>query len=237
MSKLFFFRHGQASFGADNYDVLSDKGTKQSKALGQYLIENQIFFDKIFVGPLNRQIDTYKEVREVYSKHEHSIPEYRKVIGLKEHQGIDAMKIALPEIIKSDSYLQSLSESSKNHPEKTMRNTMLGFQYFLGQWAEGKIVVEGIPSWASFREEVREGLNYILKNVGKGETVGIFSSGGTISAITAECLNLPNEKSVAELNFSIRNTSFTSFLYSNKQLNLLSFNELPHLSSSMITFV
>lgn len=237
MSKLYFFRHGQASLGADNYDVLSDKGKEQSKALGHYLVENQFSFDKIFVGPLVRQIDTYKAVREVYSKQGCSIPEYREVKGLKEHQGIEAMKIALPEMIKSDSYLKSLSQSSKSHPEKTIRNTMLGFQYFLGQWAEGEIVVEGIPTWASFREEVRKGLNEVLKSVGKGETVGVFSSGGTISAITAECLNLPNEKSVAELNFSIRNASFTSFLYSNKQLNLLSFNELPHLRSSMITFV
>ena len=237
MSKLYFFRHGQASLGADNYDVLSEKGQKQSEALGHYLVENQLSFDKIFVGPLKRQIDTFKAVETIYSKQGLSIPEHIEIEGLKEHQGIEAMKIALPEMIKSDAYLQSLTRASSNNPENTMRNTMLGFQYFLGQWAEGKIIVEGIPTWANFREEVREGLNEVLKRVEKGETVGVFSSGGTISAIVAECLNLQDEKSVAELNFSIRNTSFTSFLYSNKKFNLLSFNELPHLTSSMITFV
>lgn len=237
MSKLYFFRHGQASLGADNYDVLSEKGKEQSKALGHYLVDKKLSFDKIFVGPLNRQIDTYKAVKTVYSQQGYSIPEHKEITGLKEHQGIEAMKIALPEMIKSDPYLKSLSKASKNNPKNSMRNSMLGFQYFLGKWAEGKIVVEGIPTWAAFREEVREGLNEVLNSVEKGETVGVFSSGGTISAITAECLGLANEKSVAELNFSIRNTSFTSFLYSNKQFNLLSFNELPHLSSSMITFV
>ena len=46
MSKLFFFRHGQASLGAANYDVLSDKGIRQSKLLGEYLLSEQILFDK-----------------------------------------------------------------------------------------------------------------------------------------------------------------------------------------------
>ena len=65
----------------------------------------------------------------------------------------------------------------------------------------------------------------------------MFSSGGTISAITAESLNIENEMKIADLNFSIRNTSFTSFLYSKEKFNLLSFNELPHLKEDMITFV
>ena len=118
-----------------------------------------------------------------------------------------------------------------------MRNAMLGFQCFLSEWAEGNITVEGMPTWKEFRADVKEGLDQVLKATAKGETVGIFSSGGTISAITAECLGLTTEKAVAELNFSIRNTSFSSFLYTNKKFNLLSFNELPHLKKDMITFV
>ena len=71
----------------------------------------------------------------------------------------------------------------------------------------------------------------------KGETVAAFTSGGTISAITAECLGLSSEKKVADLNFAIRNTAWTTFLYSAEKFNLLTFNELPHLKKEMITFV
>ena len=46
MSKLFFFRHGQASLGAANYDVLSDKGIRQSQLLGEYLLSEKIFLIK-----------------------------------------------------------------------------------------------------------------------------------------------------------------------------------------------
>ena len=118
-----------------------------------------------------------------------------------------------------------------------MRNTMLGCKYFLGVWEEGNIKIEGMPTWKQFREEVKDGLSQVLKASDKGENIGVFSSGGTISAITAECLGLTTQKAVAELNFSIRNTSFSTFLYTNQKFNLLSFNELPHLKKDMISFV
>ena len=37
MKEIFFVRHGQASFGKENYDQLSELGVEQSKKLGEYL--------------------------------------------------------------------------------------------------------------------------------------------------------------------------------------------------------
>ena len=37
MGSIYLIRHGQASFGAENYDVLSPLGYRQSEALGDYL--------------------------------------------------------------------------------------------------------------------------------------------------------------------------------------------------------
>ena len=59
MSKLYFFRHAQASFGAANYDALSDKGIAQTVLLGNYLVAKKHTFDKVFVGPLQRQQHTF----------------------------------------------------------------------------------------------------------------------------------------------------------------------------------
>lgn len=237
MSKLIFFRHGQASIGAKNYDVLSDKGWEQSRRLGDYLLSREILFDKIFVGPLERQKNTFNAVEERYSEKGISLPQPTVINGLKEHNGIETMKSALPNLLQSDPYLMALEKSTKEDPAKTLRNTMLGFQYFMAEWAEGNILVEGLPTWKQFRADVKEGLSQLLEATQKGETIGVFSSGGTISAITAECLGLTQEKKVTDLNFSIRNTAFSTFFYSEKVFNLLSFNELPHLEKDMITFV
>jgi len=45
MGTLYLVRHGQASFGADNYDVLSPLGHRQAERLGQYLKERGIDFE------------------------------------------------------------------------------------------------------------------------------------------------------------------------------------------------
>ena len=105
------------------------------------------------------------------------------------------------------------------------------------EWAAGYIEVPEVESWATFRKNVKIGLAQVLAKTDRGETIGAFTSGGTISAITAEALAIKEEQTIAKMNFSVRNTSFTSFLFSQNNFNLLSFNELPHLEKEMITFV
>ena len=68
MSKIYCFRHAQASINSDNYDQLSKKGEFQALQLGIYLCEKKIKFDKIYVGALRRQQHTYEIVAKQYKK-------------------------------------------------------------------------------------------------------------------------------------------------------------------------
>ncbi len=237
MSKLYFFRHAQASFGAKNYDALSEKGIEQTVLLGKHLVAKKIKFDKVFVGPLERQKHTFQIVKEIYLKNKLSMPEPEIVDGLREHVGHIAMDKILPQLQETDSYIKSMIAKAKENPKRTRANRLLIFQHFMNHWVEGKIEVEGVVDWKDFRENVRTGLKTILENTRSGETNAAFTSGGTISSIAAESLKITDEKVVASLNFSIRNTSFSSFFYSKGQFNLFALNELPHLPEEMITFV
>ena len=237
MSKLFFFRHAQASLGKENYDVLSNKGELQAAELGKFLINNNMKFDKIYVGELRRQQHTYEIVKEIFEKKRLHIPSPIILKELNEHQATEAMKIHLPKMINSDPYINKLWKEIKKEPSKKNGNLMLGFEYFLHKWIDNEIKVKGIIPWKDFRKNVNRGLKKILTNTKKSEKIGVFTSGGTISSITGDCLKIKDEKRIASLNFSIRNTSFSTFLYSKKQFNLLSFNELPHLKKDMATFV
>ncbi|MEM6768261.1 MAG: histidine phosphatase family protein [Bacteroidota bacterium] len=236
MSKLYFFRHAQASFGKDDYDALSPKGEEQSLQLGKYLVAKKIVFQQVFVGPLKRQQHTFELVKSVYDTHGVPIPKPINVEGLTEHQGPEAVEIMMPNLREIAPFKQFIADIQAN-PKRMKANRLLIFQQFMHQWVEGKFEVEGVVAWKDFRENVREGLHTILTATGSGETNAAFTSGGTISAIAAEALNIGDEKSVASLNFSIRNTSFTTFLYSKNNFNLLGLNEIPHLEDQMITFV
>ena len=59
MGILYLVRHGQASFGANDYDVLSSTGREQSVRLGEYFKYKGVSFDAALTGSLNRQIQTF----------------------------------------------------------------------------------------------------------------------------------------------------------------------------------
>ena len=143
----------------------------------------------------------------------------------------------IPQLQKTDAYVKEMIAKTKLNPRRDRANRLLIFQYFMNQWVDGKIVVDGLVAWKDFRQNVKDGLTTILQHTGAGETNAAFTSGGTISAIAAESLKIMDEKVVASLNFTIRNTSYSSFFYSKGNFNLSSLNELPHLSEDMVTFV
>lgn len=62
MGTLYLVRHGQASFGADDYDQLSDLGRRQSVRLGVVAkllraLPNALF-DKLLAGRLRKRRQT-----------------------------------------------------------------------------------------------------------------------------------------------------------------------------------
>ena len=58
MSEIYMIRHGQASFGSRNYDVLSPLGTTQAEILAEHLIATGLRFDAVYAGTLERQAAT-----------------------------------------------------------------------------------------------------------------------------------------------------------------------------------
>ena len=237
MSKLFFFRHGQASAGSENYDQLSEKGKEQARLLGGYLCLEDIKFDRIFCGPLVRQKETEKEVRLIYQSKNRIYPHAEVLDGLREHTGMDILKTHYKAILQQHPYLEELRLKSQENPAQSQHYYMQAFDYFMQKWALEELNIEGIPLWRTFRKEVKTALDTILNATKKGETVGVFTSGGTISAIVGECLGIDKEDRIAQLNYSVRNASITQFLYADPKFSLLEFNALHFLPKEMITFV
>ena len=58
MGVVLLVRHGQASFGADDYDVLSETGWEQSRLLGAWLADRKVVPDVIWRGDMRRHRET-----------------------------------------------------------------------------------------------------------------------------------------------------------------------------------
>ena len=64
MGTLYLVRHGQASFGADDYDVLSARGREQAVRLGEYWRARGMAFDAVITGTLRRHTQTLEGIAE-----------------------------------------------------------------------------------------------------------------------------------------------------------------------------
>eukprot|EP01035_Chromulina_nebulosa_P034925 gene34925-46915_t len=64
MGSLYLVRHGQASFGADDYDQLSEMGQRQSRRLGEDWAERGVGFDAVITGTLKRHTQTWAGIAE-----------------------------------------------------------------------------------------------------------------------------------------------------------------------------
>lgn len=62
MTEIYLVRHGQASFGQDNYDVLSELGQQQARWLGEWIAQQPVEFDAIYSGTLERQRHTLEYI-------------------------------------------------------------------------------------------------------------------------------------------------------------------------------
>lgn len=58
MGAIYLVRHGQASFGAADYDALSPRGFEQSTVVGAELLRRNVSFSQARSGTLARQRDT-----------------------------------------------------------------------------------------------------------------------------------------------------------------------------------
>jgi broad specificity phosphatase PhoE len=236
LSHLYLIRHAQASFLADDYDQLSPKGEEQSTILGNYLVQKKIQFDKIYVGPLKRQKQTYELVKKAYLNQGLDCPEAIEIEALKEYEGLHSMEI-FEELLSQHhpSFRKWFAEMKTQPNHKTKMKMVVSY---LDKWASNTLgfeLPEGTQTFDAFRKIAVGGLQQVMAGNEKGKTIAAFSSGGCIAAMLGEVTGLQNPGKVMGFNLVMLNTAISEVLFSGNRLSLKNFNTLPHLPDNMIT--
>ncbi|MEO8152392.1 MAG: histidine phosphatase family protein [Rhizobacter sp.] len=211
MGTVYLVRHGQASFGADNYDKLSDIGHRQCVRLGEYFRHNGQRFDIALVGTLRRQVESLAGIAEGM----HWTPEPLSWPGLDEYDSNAVVKAIHPEPLPKPT-----------SPELVRQHFRL-LRDGLTQWMAGATQPEGMPTYTDFVAGVTSALDHIRANH-HGRNVLVVSSGGPISTAVGHVLGTSPETTI-ELNLRIRNSSVTEFAFTPKRHMLVTYNTLPHL--------
>jgi broad specificity phosphatase PhoE len=210
MGTLYLVRHGQASFGAEDYDQLSDLGQRQSERLGQYLAQRGVQIDAAITGTLRRQRQTWAGICTGAG---HTLAA-REVAGLNEYDSAAVIETIHP-----------LPLDKPDTPEKYRHHFRL-LRDGLTQWMNGVVSPRGMPSYDAFRAGIRQVLDDVRRN--HDGTVMVVSSGGPIATAVGLVLGCAPETSI-ELNLRIRNSAVTEFSFNPKRHSLLTYNTLPHL--------
>ncbi len=224
MSIIYMIRHGQASFGEDNYDRLSEKGMRQAGILGEHLINTGLRADALYSWTLQRQEATAKEVISRFKERGIDMPERSLCEALNELDARTVLMSQIPDMI-------SENPSVKNDldriyaDEKSFKRI---FEKAMLRWVSGDFEKPGVESWDTFSSRVWEGIQDIMSKHNKGGNVLLFTSGGPIAATMQKYLSLSNEHTI-RLSWQIANTSITRFAYNSSGIALAGFNEISHL--------
>ena len=219
MGTIYLVRHGQAAFGTDHYDRLTDTGFAQSRLLGSYFARRQIRFDAVFTGTLRRQTETAQGIFEGHPELGASPPQ-EAFPGLDEYKP-EAIMMAL-----NGTFPAPALAAARRDPV-VVREHFRVLREALLAWAEDRTQPEGMPVWQAFQNSAVAALVEARQRFPDGNVL-IVSSGGPIAAIVAATLSAPPATAV-ELNLRIRNSSLTEFAATPRRHSLVSFNGLPHL--------
>ncbi|MEZ0306346.1 MAG: histidine phosphatase family protein [Ramlibacter sp.] len=211
MGTLYLVRHGQASFGAADYDQLSDLGHKQSVRLGEYFARKGIHFDGLIAGTLRRHKQTLEGILTGMN-HE---GEHLSWEGLNEY---DAQAVIAT--VHTGELQRPTTPEMYRHHFRLLRDG-------LAQWMSGVVTPQGMPSYSDFVLGVSSALDHVRANH-YGKNVLIVTSGGPISTAVGHVLGTSAEATI-ELNLRIRNSSITEFAFTPKRHMLVTYNAIPHL--------
>ncbi len=234
MSIIYLVRHGQASFGKENYDVLSDVGAEQSRLLAQYFMKAGIIFDAVYSGSMDRQTRTAEIVMEGFRSNRNILPGLKIMPEFNEYDSRAIITALAPELLEEDPALKSAFEkifTSRKAFQKIFESSML-------RWVSKEDAVEGIESWNSVKTRVSLAVSRIAAEMGSGKTILIVASGGTISACIQDVTGISDE-TAQHLCWQMANTSISTLVYSEDRITLRSFNAWPHLETGhrdMVTF-
>lgn len=226
MSDLVFIRHGQASFGSGDYDILSDRGREQSVLTAEYLFNNGMSFAAAYSGMLKRQVATAEVVLDYLKENTARTPGLRQVDGLNEYQYETIMRHYIPLLAQEDSSLHPFID--KLYTDK--RSFQFVFDRVMTKWLSDDPSPDGVEGWNTFKDRVGNSIKQIAEENEKDSRIIIFSSGGVISAAVHIATGMSPYESI-RMGWGLVNTSITKFKFGSSGLILHSFNSYPHLES------
>lgn len=220
MGLILLVRHGQASFGAEDYDVLSELGERQARVVGARL-RALPRVDRILHGAMRRQQRTAELIAEAL--HETGPGELTEDARWDEYDHEALLSGALP--TEEDRAAFGAEVAAAEDPRRAFQ---AAFERATLRWTGGAHDTEYHEPFLLFLERVHAAMADLASSLGRDDCAVVATSGGVIAAVCARLLGLDGQ-AWANLNRVIVNTSVTKLVAGRSGLTLLSVNDHAHL--------
>ncbi len=218
MSRVYLVRHGQAAFGSDDYDRLTETGIAQCRQLARHwrAIDRQV--DLVYAGTLRRQRESAEAFVQAAAEEGGPVLPVRLLPGVEEydHLGLLAAHQGGP--------LPDAAEDRRAFHRR--------LSAALKAWAAGEL--RAVEPFASFRERSATALAALFRDVGRGRNAVLFGSAGSLAAAMQPALGLA-DWDLLRLKLTFYNTGVSSLLFDGETVTIESLNTVSHLEQPAFT--
>ena len=221
MSSILLVRHGQASFGADDYDVLSPTGHEQSRVLGAALAARGVTPDVVVAGRMRRHAETAAGVLGGAGwTADVTVDDGWNEFG--HHQVLDVH-----------------GSPTARDGESERAAFQRWFEEATRRWTSGEHEEAYDESFAAFTARVDASMARLTGSLPSRGTAVVLTSGGAIAWVVASLLA---DDTAARTDLWLRlnpvsvNTGTSTIVRGGRGTTLVAFNAHDHLSPELLTY-
>lgn len=211
MPTILLVRHGQASFGADDYDLLSPVGRRQAEIVAASLARRGYEPSRVISGTMRRQLETAAAFGAATAETDRRWNEYDPNDVLAHHSE-SAVRI----------------DGQEDQQPLTSKRFQAILEPALEGWIAGAESSPTAVTWPQFSDAGSTALSELAGELQRGETAVVVSSGGAIAALAGNLLGAAAPVFGA-LNRVLVNSSVTKLVVGSSGINLVGFNDHSHL--------
>jgi broad specificity phosphatase PhoE len=211
MGTIHLVRHGQASWGAADYDELSALGQDQSDALGTSWEASGWAPTDAVAGGMRRHAQTAISVIDACGGDGYDVD-----AGWDEYD-----------------HLALVRARDASAPTEDAKAFQAVLNRAIVDWMDG---AEGAgESYADFRGRVLAAFEAVVARATSGRSIAVFTSGGPVALVVSHLL-AGDDSLFQRLNDVVVNAGVTTVICGATGPRLLAFNEHAHLPRDMVTF-
>jgi broad specificity phosphatase PhoE len=231
VATIYLIRHGQASFGAEDYDALSPLGFEQARVLGESLAARlpRSAALHVFYGSMRRHRETAETCLSAF---ERAAPTQVHA-GFNEFDHEDVLRVHEPRWADRAVMAAELRAAADPH-----RSFQQRFEAAMLRWIGGQSDADYRESWPAFHARCQAALADVAAAVPRGENALVFTSGGTITALCQALMGLPLEHAL-RVNWTLANAGVTKLRVGADRVHVMSINEHAHFEGergALLTF-